>query len=285
MKLDQSTSFLLEVFMNRDCQEKCLWAEIHSLYDPEKAGCYASNDYLCEFIGVKERRLQEMLANLKHLGWLVQVYFDGRNRIIKAVVPPEDFKPQVRAGQRCGKVHPSDAEKCTSEVQFSAVDSYNIDISRDSNIDTPICPQPEKVAKAPGARVSSLPKKAKKEEVSSDAKEFLPQFIKVIKDFKPTYVVKNEINILKSIQEMLMDGRKPEEILRVLAWAVKDNIIRGDWNGWSSKVICKNPAAYLNTKFEQIDTASKAKKDRKFAPSSDDEQALRNAQAMKEGAL
>lgn len=117
------------------CQEKCLWAEIHSLYDSEHGGCYASNEYLMEFLGVKERRLQEMIANLRKRGWIIPVHFDGRHRWIKAVVPKEDddINRKDRAGQRCGKVHPTGAEKCTPEVQESAVTPYieNIDENKE----------------------------------------------------------------------------------------------------------------------------------------------------------
>lgn len=117
-----------EIWLAQDlsCQERCLWAEIHSLYDPEKGGCYASNEYLMEYIGVKERRLQEMIAHLKSKGWIEQVSFDGRQRVIKAVVPQED---DDCAGQRCGKVHLSGAEKCTPEMQESAPPSICIDNS------------------------------------------------------------------------------------------------------------------------------------------------------------
>lgn len=94
-------------------QEKCLWAEIDSLHDKEKGGCFASNEYLMEFIGVKERRLQEMLANLKKHGFLIQVEFNGRQRILNAVIPsPCTSEVQKSAPLGCRKVHPSGAEKC-----------------------------------------------------------------------------------------------------------------------------------------------------------------------------
>lgn len=109
-----------EIWLRDDlsAQEKCLWAEIHSLFDREKGGCYASNEYLMEFVGIKERRLQEMLASLREKGLVVQVSFNGRERIIKAVLPPEDFdacgsEVQKSAPLGCGKVHLSDAESCT----------------------------------------------------------------------------------------------------------------------------------------------------------------------------
>jgi hypothetical protein len=97
------------------CQEKCLWSEIHSLYCSEKDGCFASNEYLCDFIGVKERRLQEMIANLKKDGWLIQVGFDGRIRTLKAIIPVK-----INVWQGCGKVHLMGAEKCTSRVKENA---------------------------------------------------------------------------------------------------------------------------------------------------------------------
>lgn len=111
-----------EIWLAQDlkAQEKALWAEIHSLYDEEHGGCYASNDYLCEFIGVKERRLQVMIATLKEKGWLEQVSFNGRQRILKAIIPTDDpscvrGRGAVNCGSEvhknaplgCSKMHPS----------------------------------------------------------------------------------------------------------------------------------------------------------------------------------
>ncbi len=84
-----------EIWLNKDflCSEKCLWSEIDSLYDQDRGGCYASNEYLAEFLNLKERRVREMISKLKSLGWLEQVSFDGRTRVLKAVTPRPDFKP------------------------------------------------------------------------------------------------------------------------------------------------------------------------------------------------
>jgi len=257
------------------CQEKCLWAEIHSLHDREMGGCYASNQYLSEFCGVKERRLQEMISKMKSLGWLVQVSFDGRTRVLKAIEPQQDkdFPPQG-----CGKAHLRDAEKCTPGVQKSAPLSYNIDISLDKRIDNTHNPSSENATNVAGVCINEipLPKEKKrriiaKKEVSQESKALFPKFIAVIKDFMPNFIVKKEENILISLDEMLSDGRKEEDILRVLRWGIRDNTIRGDWTGWSDKIICANPAAYLCNRFEKIEAASKAKKERKFAACSDDD--------------
>ncbi len=91
--------------------EKALWAEIDSLYDEEKGGCYASNEYLCKFNGVKLRVLQRMIANLKAKGLIEQVAFDGRERIIKAVVP------QRVSYQTCQICHGRDEENDTHIIK------------------------------------------------------------------------------------------------------------------------------------------------------------------------
>jgi len=67
--------------------EKSLWAEIESLEDDKEGGCYASNAYLCKFCAVEERRLRQMISNLKEKGLLTQVSFDGRKRILKTLLP------------------------------------------------------------------------------------------------------------------------------------------------------------------------------------------------------
>lgn len=87
--------------------EKALWGEIDSLYDEEKGGCFASNEYLAKFNGVKLRRLQVMLSNLKSKGLIKDVSFNGRERILKAVNPKEV------ACQTCSIMHGRSAGYCT----------------------------------------------------------------------------------------------------------------------------------------------------------------------------
>jgi hypothetical protein len=110
-----------EIWLRKDISalERSLWAEIHSLYDCEEGGCYASNEYLCEFFDVKERRLQEMISNLKEKGLIVQISFNGRKRVLKAIEPKESQETRTSEVQKsaplgCGKMHPLDAEKCGS---------------------------------------------------------------------------------------------------------------------------------------------------------------------------
>ncbi len=125
-------------------------------------------------------------------------------------------------------------------------------------------------------------------EISQEAKDLYALFIKTIQEFKPNFAVpKNPRPITESIQKMLEeDKRKPDEIIRVLEWGINDNLIRGDWNGWSSKILgAKNPASYLRLKFEGIELASKAKKERKFSPCSNDDKAYEKMKEMSARAI
>lgn len=70
--------------------EKALWAEIHSLYDRKRGGCFASNKYLSDFIGCEDRNLQKMIAKLKDKGFLEYKLVNGNSRILKAIIPPEE---------------------------------------------------------------------------------------------------------------------------------------------------------------------------------------------------
>ncbi len=75
-------------------QAKALWSEINSLYNEERGGCFASDDYLMDFLGLKSSRLHEVMKELKNVGLLVTVSFDGRQRILKAIQPNEVMKTE-----------------------------------------------------------------------------------------------------------------------------------------------------------------------------------------------
>tara|TARA_R110000787_G_scaffold5324_1_gene19482 strand:- start:1020 stop:2054 length:1035 start_codon:yes stop_codon:yes gene_type:complete len=70
--------------------EKILLVEIESL-DNER-GCFASNDYFADFLGVTKTTISTSISKLKRLGFVEQVSFDGRTRVIK-VIRSEFKKP------------------------------------------------------------------------------------------------------------------------------------------------------------------------------------------------
>ncbi len=81
-----------EVWLDRRLNyfEKMLLSEIHSL-NGEK-GCYASNEYLCQFFNERERKIQDGLAKLKSLGYVFIESFDGRTRIMRTNLNPQPVK-------------------------------------------------------------------------------------------------------------------------------------------------------------------------------------------------
>jgi len=105
-----------EIWLNTDLSviEKCLIVEIDSLDNSEK-GCFASNEYLGNFIGVKEGTAANMISNLKKRGYISQVFFDGRNRGLrlnknmKAECKNESSvheKMKADPTKKCGRANP-----------------------------------------------------------------------------------------------------------------------------------------------------------------------------------
>lgn len=72
-----------EIYVARDLilTEKVLLAEIVNLEGED--GCYASNDYFADFLGVTKTRVTMILSRFKRERVIEQVAFDGRHRILK----------------------------------------------------------------------------------------------------------------------------------------------------------------------------------------------------------
>ncbi len=60
--------------------EKILLIEIDSLDNEKEKGCFASNQYLADFLGVKLGSLKNLITKLKKKGLVSEVCFDGRRR-------------------------------------------------------------------------------------------------------------------------------------------------------------------------------------------------------------
>lgn len=290
-----------EIWLAKDlsCIEKCLWAEIHSLFDRETGGCYASNEYLCEFFGIKERRLQEMMASLKSKGWIVQVSFDGRTRVIKAVIPPEDFqKSDDYAQQTGGKVHHRGAEKCTSDMQDSAPLSYireqSIEQSKEPSLKVPKEPDAAIAACAGGDDFPKPKPKREKSEFSIKVREVANQMLKILAQYSPVYRPPSDMTkFLSHVQEMIeRDKQDPAVVLKAFEWALADNEKRGDFNGWQGIVATNNkggktttPAEIFRKHFSKIHSQMGSREKRKFAPCSDDDKAIEKMREMSARAI
>ena len=104
-----------EIWLNQQLLplEKCLWGEIHSLHSRKKKGCFASREYLADFFGVSERYIKKMLSHLREMDLVEDVSFNGRQKVIRAKIPPETYGDEFTADVNyssplpCPTVHPS----------------------------------------------------------------------------------------------------------------------------------------------------------------------------------
>ena len=98
---------------------------------------------------------------------------------------------------------------------------------------------------------------------NEEIKAATEEFIECIKKHKPDYTPPRKKDawhqaMRKTIEQ---DKRSLTAVIKVLDWALQDNEIRGDWNGWASKVlISKNPIEYLRKKYDGLEMQSRATK-------------------------
>lgn len=124
---------------------------------------------------------------------------------------------------------------------------------------------------------------------SPTVRDLATKMLNALVEFNPTYCPPKDLKpFLAQVAKLVDQGHKPALILQVLEWALADNVQRGDFNGWSSVMYSKNPANTLREKFsklyQQMNTKA-PKKERKFAPSSDDERSLEKFKKWAEKSL
>ncbi len=76
--------------------EKVLLVEIDSL-DNSDRGCFASNEYLAKFVQLSEGRVANIISDLKKRKFIIQVFFDGRNRGLRISKSESSFNENVKA--------------------------------------------------------------------------------------------------------------------------------------------------------------------------------------------
>jgi len=113
-----------DIWLNRNLSSnaKSLWAEINSLFSEEEGGCYASNEYLCNFLGVKQSRLTEIMKELRDEGLLIDVSFNGRKRIIKAIDPKEVDGGRLPTGKAVGSMPENRQAPCRKSGSLSYIE-------------------------------------------------------------------------------------------------------------------------------------------------------------------
>lgn len=68
-------------------QQRLIWCEIKSLHDEAEGGCWASNEYLGKVFDCSGNKIANDISVLRKLGLVETVCFDGRKRVIVALLP------------------------------------------------------------------------------------------------------------------------------------------------------------------------------------------------------
>jgi hypothetical protein len=87
-----------DIWLNTDLSiiEKVLLVEIDSL-DNSDRGCFASNEYLASFVQLSEGRVANIISDLKKRKFIIQLFFDGRNRGLRTQISESSFNENVKA--------------------------------------------------------------------------------------------------------------------------------------------------------------------------------------------
>jgi hypothetical protein len=130
---------------------------------------------------------------------------------------------------------------------------------------------------------ASLVKKKKRSEFPKRVIDLAEQMITMMQDHEPLYKPPKNLQafLIETDLMLRLDKIPPEEILSVLEWTLCDNF-------WKGKIFKPNPAKYLRDKFLTLrNTMSPPaiKKERKFAPTSNDARALEERKEHKKNAL
>ncbi|EOQ90743.1 DNA-binding helix-turn-helix protein [Leptospira yanagawae serovar Saopaulo str. Sao Paulo = ATCC 700523] len=101
-----------------------LLAEIVSLH--EKEGCFASNKYLSEILGLKTDTVSRLISELKRRGLLIQTGFDGRRRFLKPIYPKMNTETALEK-------NPTPVTEIKEKIQMAPIGKSNAD----SHFDAP----------------------------------------------------------------------------------------------------------------------------------------------------
>ena len=135
-----------EVWFNKEITplEKMFLAEIDSLDSSEQMGCFAANSHFAEMFDMSEGRAANIISSLRVRGFVVTVFFDGRQRGLR-------LSPTVKAGfTETVKAGFTETVKAGSRKTLKQVHG-NRDTIIDTNLDTSIDTNIERKAQAPNS--------------------------------------------------------------------------------------------------------------------------------------
>lgn len=101
-------------------QQRLLWAEIYALHNEAHGGCFASNTYLAEVLRTTEGTVSNALSKLREMGWIKDVSFDGRRRVLRAVFGPAHGTPVPKKKAKQQQLLEAEAAPDPAEAIYKA---------------------------------------------------------------------------------------------------------------------------------------------------------------------
>lgn len=194
-----------------------------------------------------------------------------------------DFTKKENASDNLGKcILPKGKMQLAKRENDHNTDTIHTDIITSSMVPS----EPSAVADEEDSNVPiEKSKKRKNPDYQPLVYEMSAKITALLVKYNPDYRIPKNMSSILAYVKLLTKDYTPERILQVLEWALKDNVERNNFKGWSSVIYGKNPAQKLRTHFSQISKQMASKPDRKFAASSDDERAIAVMEEMTRNAI
>lgn len=247
--------------------------------------------HLAKCVGVGKTKIYKLLNLLIKTGYASKTEIkDAKSRFSSVVYEfyeekiqvPKEIKKQSTVSANPDTVNPDTDSRTLKSNDFKE----NISL-KNNTLSTLSQETPTAVAIAP-EREEFFSSKSK-DELSPLAKEVSLKMMTILQKHNEAYRPPKGNSLIKfnKYVMILVDKEKqdPAKVLAILEFAAQDTEISGDFPGWSTIIYSKCPAEKLWSKFSMLSTRMASKKNRKFAPSSDDARAEECFKAMRENAL
>lgn len=219
------------VWLNKDLSplDKIILAEVNSL-DDDETHCFASNEYLAEFCQCSERKVTESLGKLKSLGFIEQISFNGRTRILK--IASQSSKNCYADSQNLlGGIYNidyninnkenilkenSDVQETNSSSSTNLTSSTMFDLNNESQSSKPNALTREKVYITDTSSIEET-KRSHTNKVSVDSgKEIISFILKDNTEFKITEDIYNEY------EQLYPNVNVMQELRNLKAWCISN---------------------------------------------------------------
>jgi hypothetical protein len=216
-----------EIWLNTDLSiiEKVLLVEIDSLDNSER-GCFASNEYLANFVQLSEGRVANIISDLKKRGFIIQLFFDGRNRGLRTQISESSFNENVKADLTKTTKQP------TRKREHNNTENKTNNNTTDKECEMPFTPPQPKI-KNSFARQSILdsishdPVFKEKENVAPKEKENTETYSAFIA-FCQAYEICAKVTLPKNKQgNYIMSAKDGSNCKKLISWIKQIAVVEG----------------------------------------------------------